>query len=90
MRTTAMARTEPCGAVGSSTRMTGGLLGSFTRASIAPDVAQQARPPGLSEDLPPPPIALRDVARLALVIPGRPNASACMWNQKWPVSAAGP
>ena len=34
----------------------------------------QARPPGLSEDPPPPPIALREVARLPLVIPSRPNA----------------
>ena len=34
----------------------------------------QARPPGLLEDPPPPPIALRDIARLPLVIPSRPNA----------------
>lgn len=34
----------------------------------------QARPPGLPEDPPPPPIALADVARLPLVIPSRPNA----------------
>ena len=34
----------------------------------------QARPPGLLEDPPPPPIALHDVARLPLVIPSRPNA----------------
>jgi LysR family transcriptional regulator, nitrogen assimilation regulatory protein len=34
----------------------------------------QARPPGLSEDPPPAPIALREVAQLPLVIPSRPNA----------------
>lgn len=34
----------------------------------------QARPPGLAEDPPPMPIALRDVAHLPLVIPNRPNA----------------
>lgn len=34
----------------------------------------QPRPPGLPEDPPPPPIALRDVAALPLVIPSRPNA----------------
>ena len=34
----------------------------------------QARPPGLLEDPPPPPIALHDVARLPLVIPSRPNS----------------
>ena len=32
------------------------------------------RPPGLPEDPPAPPIALKDVARLPLVIPSRPNA----------------
>ena len=37
-------------------------------------VLVQARPPGLLEDPPPPPIALHDVARLPLVIPSRPNA----------------
>ena len=37
-------------------------------------VLVQARPPGLLEDPPPPPIALRDIARLPLVIPSRPNA----------------
>ena len=63
-------------------------MGSFTRASIALDVAQPAlgrqvrllevelrqSPPGLLEDPPPSPIALRDIARLPLVIPSRPNA----------------
>jgi LysR family nitrogen assimilation transcriptional regulator len=34
----------------------------------------QPRPPGLPEDPPPGPIALRDVAILPLVIPSRPNA----------------
>jgi LysR family nitrogen assimilation transcriptional regulator len=34
----------------------------------------QPRPPGLPEDPPPGPIALRDVATLPLVIPSRPNA----------------
>nr|WP_315233305.1 LysR substrate-binding domain-containing protein [uncultured Albidiferax sp.] len=34
----------------------------------------QARPPGLPEDPPPGPIALREVAQLPLVIPSRPNA----------------
>jgi LysR family nitrogen assimilation transcriptional regulator len=34
----------------------------------------QRRPAGLLEDPPPEPIALRDVARLPLVIPSRPNA----------------
>jgi LysR family nitrogen assimilation transcriptional regulator len=34
----------------------------------------RARPPGLQEDPPPGPIELRDVARLPLVIPTRPNA----------------
>lgn len=37
-------------------------------------VLVQARPPGLLEDPPPPPIALREIARLPLVIPSRPNA----------------
>lgn len=34
----------------------------------------QARPAGLQEDPPPPPMALREVAQLPLVIPSRPNA----------------
>ncbi|NDE26021.1 MAG: LysR family transcriptional regulator, partial [Betaproteobacteria bacterium] len=34
----------------------------------------QARPPGLQEDPPPPAIPLKDVSRLPLVIPSRPNA----------------
>jgi LysR family nitrogen assimilation transcriptional regulator len=34
----------------------------------------QARPPGLAEDPPPPAIALKEVAKLPLVIPSRPNA----------------
>ncbi|BDT67367.1 HTH-type transcriptional regulator CynR [Comamonadaceae bacterium OS-1] len=34
----------------------------------------QARPPGLAEDPPPAPIALKAVAQLPLVIPSRPNA----------------
>ncbi|MBM3387472.1 MAG: LysR family transcriptional regulator [Betaproteobacteria bacterium] len=34
----------------------------------------QARPPGLHEDPPPPPMALREVAQLPLLIPSRPNA----------------
>jgi LysR family nitrogen assimilation transcriptional regulator len=34
----------------------------------------QPRPPGLPEDPPPGPVALREVAALALVIPSRPNA----------------
>ena len=34
----------------------------------------QVRPPGLAEDPPPEPIALRDIASLPLVIPSRPNA----------------
>ncbi len=34
----------------------------------------QARPSGLQEDPPPPPIALKDLATLPLVIPSRPNA----------------
>ena len=34
----------------------------------------QARPPGLAEEPPPQPIALKEVARLPLVIPSRPNA----------------
>jgi LysR family nitrogen assimilation transcriptional regulator len=34
----------------------------------------QLRPPGLPEDPPPAPIPLRDVAKLPLVIPSRPNA----------------
>jgi len=34
----------------------------------------QLRPPGLPEDPPPPPIPLKEVARLPLVIPSRPNA----------------
>ena len=34
----------------------------------------RARPPGLTEDPPPAPIALREVAQLPLVIPSRPNA----------------
>lgn len=34
----------------------------------------QRRPPGLAEDPPPGPIALKDVAQLPLVIPSRPNA----------------
>ncbi len=37
-------------------------------------VLVRARPPGLHEDPPPGPIELRDVARLPLVIPTRPNA----------------
>ena len=37
-------------------------------------VLVQARPPGLLQDPPPPPIALKDVATLPLVIPTRPNA----------------
>jgi len=34
----------------------------------------QARPPGLQEDPPPAPMALKDLAALPLVIPSRPNA----------------
>lgn len=34
----------------------------------------EARPPGLQEDPPPPPVALAEVASLPLVIPRRPNA----------------
>jgi LysR family transcriptional regulator, nitrogen assimilation regulatory protein len=34
----------------------------------------QARPPGLQEDPPAPPIALRELAAIPLVIPSRPNA----------------
>ena len=34
----------------------------------------QPRPPGLQEDPPPPPLPLREVAALPLVIPSRPNA----------------
>jgi LysR family nitrogen assimilation transcriptional regulator len=34
----------------------------------------QARPSALQEDPPPPPIRLKDVAKLPLVIPSRPNA----------------
>ena len=34
----------------------------------------QPRPPGLPEDPPPPPITLREVAELPLLIPSRPNA----------------
>ena len=34
----------------------------------------QARPPGLHEDPPAPPMALREIADLPLVIPSRPNA----------------
>ncbi|MCX8520945.1 MAG: LysR substrate-binding domain-containing protein [Rhodoferax sp.] len=34
----------------------------------------QARPPGLQEDPPPAPIALKELAALPLVIPSRPNA----------------
>lgn len=34
----------------------------------------RARPPGLHEDPPPGPVELREVARLPLVIPSRPNA----------------
>ena len=34
----------------------------------------QPRPAGLPEDPPPPPVALREVARVPLVIPSRPNA----------------
>jgi LysR family nitrogen assimilation transcriptional regulator len=34
----------------------------------------QPRPPGLQEDPPPPAISLKDVARMPLVIPSRPNA----------------
>ncbi|WP_295546697.1 LysR substrate-binding domain-containing protein [uncultured Pseudacidovorax sp.] len=34
----------------------------------------QARPPGLAEDPPPPPIPLAEVAKLPLIIPSRPNA----------------
>lgn len=37
-------------------------------------VLVQARPPGLAEEPPPPPMALREVADLALVMPSRPNA----------------
>ena len=37
-------------------------------------VLVQARPPGLLQDPPPPPVALKDVAKLPLVIPSRPNA----------------
>jgi len=37
-------------------------------------VLVQTRPPGLPEDPPPPPLPLRDVAKLPLVIPSRPNA----------------
>ena len=37
-------------------------------------VLVQARPTGLLEDPPPPPIGLREIARLQLVIPSRPNA----------------
>ncbi len=37
-------------------------------------VLVQAREPGLQEDPPPPPLALREVARLPLVIPSRSNA----------------
>lgn len=37
-------------------------------------VLVQARPPGLVEDPPPPPLTLRAVADLPLVIPSRPNA----------------
>jgi LysR family nitrogen assimilation transcriptional regulator len=34
----------------------------------------QRRPPGLQEDPPPPPIDLKDVSKIPLVIPSRPNA----------------
>jgi LysR family nitrogen assimilation transcriptional regulator len=34
----------------------------------------QPRPPGLQEDPPPPPIRLKEVSSLPLVIPSRPNA----------------
>ena len=34
----------------------------------------QRRPPGLQEDPPPPPIEFKDVSKLPLVIPSRPNA----------------
>jgi len=37
-------------------------------------VLVQARPPGLLEDPPPKPVALRDIANMPLVIPSRPNA----------------
>ena len=37
-------------------------------------VLVQARPPGLLQDPPPPPVALKEVAKLPLVIPSRPNA----------------
>lgn len=37
-------------------------------------VLVQARPPGLAEDPPPPPLALDALATLPLVIPSRPNA----------------
>lgn len=37
-------------------------------------VQVQARPAGLIEDPPPPPIALRELAPLPLIIPSRPNA----------------
>lgn len=39
-----------------------------------PLVLVQPRPAGLAEDPPPAPLALREVARLPLVIPSRPNA----------------
>jgi LysR family nitrogen assimilation transcriptional regulator len=34
----------------------------------------QQRPPGLSEDPPPPPMPLRELAEVPLIIPSRPNA----------------
>jgi LysR family nitrogen assimilation transcriptional regulator len=34
----------------------------------------QPRPPGLLEDPPPPPISLKEVSQIPLVIPSRPNA----------------
>jgi LysR family nitrogen assimilation transcriptional regulator len=34
----------------------------------------QSRPPGLHEDPPPPPIPLRELAEVPLIIPSRPNA----------------
>ena len=34
----------------------------------------EPRPPGLSEDPPPPPVPLREVASMPLIIPSRPNA----------------
>jgi len=54
-----------------ATRSTGFELTHLVREEL---LLVQARPPGLQEDPPPPPLDLHALAALSLVIPSRPNA----------------